>query len=192
MLNQEQILNIFYQTGALMEGHFRLTSGRHSDQYVQCARVLQYPDHTSIFCREIMQDFLDQGIEAVVGPAMGGIVLAYEAARQLGARALFSERENGIMTLRRGFSLEPGQKAVVVEDVITTGGSVQEVVQMLQSLGVQVAGIACLVKRTREELDLGAPLRALLTVEIKSYPPEQCPLCQEGLALTKPGSRKVQ
>lgn len=191
MLKQEQILDIFYRTGALMEGHFRLTSGRHSDQYIQCARVLQHPDHTILLCREIVRDFLDQGIEAVVGPAMGGIVLAYEAARQLGARALFAERENGVMTLRRGFSLDPGQKALVLEDVITTGGSVMEVVQMLQKRGVQVVGIGCLVKRSKEELDLGAPLRALLTVEIKSYLPEECPLCREGVPLTKPGSREV-
>ncbi len=191
MLKQEQILDIFYRTGALMEGHFRLTSGRHSDQYIQCARVLQHPDHTILLCREIVRDFLDQGIEAVVGPAMGGIVLAYEAARQLGARALFAERENGVMALRRGFSLDPGQKALVLEDVITTGGSVMEVVQMLQKRGVQVVGIGCLVKRSKEELDLGAPLRALLTVEIKSYLPEECPLCREGVPLTKPGSREV-
>ncbi|MGI6553261.1 MAG: orotate phosphoribosyltransferase [Bacillota bacterium] len=191
MLKQEQILDIFYRTGALMEGHFRLTSGRHSDQYIQCARVLQHPDHTILLCREIVRDFLDQDIEAVVGPAMGGIVLAYEAARQLGARALFAERENGVMTLRRGFSLDPGQKALVLEDVITTGGSVMEVVQMLQKRGVQVVGIGCLVKRSKEELDLGAPLRALLTVEIKSYLPEECPLCREGVPLTKPGSREV-
>lgn len=190
MLTEAGIIEVLKDTGALLEGHFLLTSGKHSNAYIQCAQVLQYPHHTADLCQIMAQPFQGKTIDAVVGPAMGGVVLAYEMARQLGVRALFTERENGKMALRRGFRLEPGAKVLVVEDVVTTGGSVKEVVDLLKGIGVQVIGATCLVQRSKDLVDLGVPLTPLLELEIASYDQEDCPLCKTGQPAIKPGSRK--
>ncbi|MBE3585145.1 orotate phosphoribosyltransferase [Desulfofundulus thermocisternus] len=194
MLNHEEILSIFKKTGAMLTGHFVLTSGRHSDRYFQCARVLEYPRYCELLCRELVRKWGDgelAGVETVIGPALGGILVSYEVARVLGARSLFTERENGIMTLRRGFTLSPGERVLVVEDVITTGGSVREVIAVAREAGAQVAGVAVLVDRSNGNANLDVPLRALLTIPVVTYGPEECPLCREGIPAVKPGSRHL-
>lgn len=194
MLNHEEILSIFKKTGAMLTGHFALTSGRHSDRYFQCARVLEYPRYCELLCRELVRKWGDgelAGVETVIGPALGGILVSYEVARVLGARSLFTERENGIMTLRRGFTLSPGERVLVVEDVITTGGSVREVIAVAREAGAQVAGVAVLVDRSNGNANLDVPLRALLTIPVVTYSPEECPLCREGIPAVKPGSRHL-
>lgn len=191
MLSQEEILNMFLESGALLEGHFLLTSGRHSNRYMQCARVLQYPRYAEKLGAALAEGFKDAGVEAVIGPAMGGIIVAHEVGRALGTRAFFAEREQGVMTLRRGFTLEPGTRVLVCEDVVTTGGSVREVMEVVREKGAQVVGVGVLVDRSGGKVDFGVPLRALLTMEIPSYDAAECPLCREGLPLVKPGSRQI-
>ncbi len=190
MIDRDRILKIFNQTGAMLTGHFLLTSGRHSDRYFQCALVLQHPRHCGALCRELALRFAGQGITAVVGPAMGGIVMSYEVARSLKARSLFAERENGKMALRRGFAIAPGEPVLVVEDVITTGGSVKEVIDLVGEAGGQVAGVAVLVDRSGGEARLGVRTESLLEIPAVSYSPDQCPLCLRGIPFVKPGSRK--
>lgn len=187
---EDRIMEIFQETGVLLEGHFQLSSGRHSRRYLQCARVLQYPGYTEELCRLLVQDYRARGVDVVVGPALGGVVIAYEAGRQLGTRGLFAEREEGKMALRRGFQVSPGEKVLVVEDVITTGGSIKEVIQLLQGGGAEVVGAASFVDRSGGVVDLGVPFKGLLKVEIETFSPGDCPLCHQGIPLEKPGSRK--
>lgn len=190
MLEKSQAIQIFSDSGALLEGHFRLTSGRHSNQYMQCAQVLKYPACTELLAQHLAEVFKDDGVELVIGPAMGGIVVAYEVARQLGVPGLFTERENGAMALRRGFAIEPGQRVLVVEDVVTTGGSVKEVIEVVQQLGGQVAGVGVLVDRSNGSVDFGVKQAAVLSLDITSWEAESCPMCQEGrMPVVKPGSR---
>ncbi|RKO67317.1 orotate phosphoribosyltransferase [Desulfofundulus salinus] len=194
MLSREEILSIFEKTGAMLTGHFILTSGRHSDRYFQCARVLEHPRYCELLCRELARGWINEGlkdVDTVIGPALGGILVSYEVARALGARSLFTERENGVMTLRRGFVLSPGERVLVVEDVITTGGSVREVIDVVREAGAQVVGAAALVDRSNGTVDLGVILRALLTVPAVSYSPKECPLCRQGIPAVKPGSRHL-
>lgn len=190
-LTADEILQVFKACGALLEGHFLLSSGLHSSQYLQCALVLQHPAHAEKLCSLLAWPFQGQGIQAVAAPAMGGIIVAHEVARSLGARALFTERAEGRMTLRRGFQIAQGERTLVVEDVITTGGSTREVVQVVEEHGGKVVGVGCLVDRSG-----GAPLEmerhALVRLEIANYPPQSCPLCQEGRPLVKPGSRQTK
>lgn len=192
MLKSEEIIQILQDTEALLEGHFLLTSGKHSNRYIQCAKVLQYPEHTATLCKEMAKPFKEMGITTVVGPATGGIIVAYEVARQLGVKAIFTEREKVEMVLRRGFSVKPGEKVLVVEDVVTTGGSVKEVVDLLQKLGANVVGAASLVQRSKDTVDLGVPLTPLLQLEVVAYEPENCPLCKTGEPAIKPGSRGIK
>lgn len=190
MLEKSQAIQIFSDSGALLEGHFRLTSGRHSNQYMQCAQVLKYPACTEQLAQHLAEVFKDDGVELVIGPAMGGIVVAYEVARQLGVPGLFTERENGTMALRRGFVIEPGQRVLVVEDVVTTGGSVKEVIEVVRQLGGQVVGVGVLVDRSNGAVDFGVKQAAVLSLDIISWEAESCPICQEGrLPVVKPGSR---
>jgi orotate phosphoribosyltransferase len=190
MLSKEEAIRIFIDSGALMEGHFRLTSGRHSNQYMQCAQVLQYPKYTEQLAAHIAEKFAADNIEIVVGPAMGGIIVAYEVARQLGITAIFTERQEGSMVLRRGFELRPDQRVLVVEDVVTTGGSVWEVIEIVQKAGAELAGVAVLVDRSNGEVDFKVKQEAVLTMDIESFAASDCPLCREGkLPVIKPGSR---
>lgn len=192
MLDHHQAMEIFKRAGALMEGHFLLTSGRHSNQYMQCAKILQYPNYAEEIAKGLAEEFKEDEIDIVVGPAMGGIIIAYELARQLNIKNLFAERENGKMTLRRGFSIPKGARVLVAEDVITTGGSVFEVIDIVKEQGGEVAGVAVLVDRSNGKIDFGTKLRAALTADVVSYEPEECPICKEGkLPLIKPGSRKI-
>ncbi len=188
-LSTEEIKKIFIDSGALLEGHFRLTSGRHSDRYIQCARVLMEPNYTAALCGHLAEAFKEEAVDLVVGPAMGGIVISYEMARQLGVPSLFTERVDGKMTLRRNFTIEPGQKVLVVEDVVTTGGSVKEVIDIVRENGGVVVGVALLVDRSNGKVDLGARVEACLSMDVKSYEADECPLCKAGLPIIKPGSR---
>ena len=192
MLNKQEAIDLFKRSSALLEGHFRLTSGKHSNQYMQCAQVLQYPEETQKLARHLAEAFQDDRVELVVGPAMGGIIVAYEVARQLKIPAIFTERQDGEMCLRRGFAIQPGQRVLVVEDVVTTGGSVQEVIQVVGAAGGEVVGVGVLVDRSGGQIDFGTKTQAVLNLDILSWEAEQCPLCAEGkLPVIKPGSRSV-
>ncbi len=190
-MNQTAVIKIFQDAGALLEGHFRLTSGKHSARYIQCAQVLQYPEATARLAAMLADGFAGEQIDLVIGPAMGGILVAYEVARALDVRAIFAEREQGVMSLRRGFQISPGQRVLVVEDVVTTGGSVREVVDIVRNCGGEVAGVGALVDRSGGHADFGAPFRATLQLNIETFDPYKCPLCQQGLPAVKPGSRQV-
>lgn len=190
-LTPEDVLGIFKESGALLEGHFLLTSGRHSNQYMQCAKVLQYPHHAARLGEGLAQAFQNKDVDVVIGPAMGGILVAHEVGKALGTKALFTERENGVMKLRRGFELQTGEKVLVVEDVITTGGSVREVIEVVKSYGADPVGVGVLVNRSGGNVDFGVPLASLLEIQIESFEPENCPLCANGIPAIKPGSRTV-
>ena len=188
-MTREEILTIFRETGVMLEGHFQLTSGRHSDKYMQCARLFQYPDIAEKFAKELAGKFT--GIELVAGPALGGIIIAYEVSRQLGVKNIFAERENGAMTLRRGFEIPQGARVLVVEDVVTTGGSVKEVIELVRQMGGEVAGVGCIVDRSNGKVDFGVPFAAVLSMEVQSWEADKCPLCREGWPVVKPGSRNM-
>ncbi len=193
MLSQEGAREIFKDSGALMQGHFKLTSGRHSDQYMQCAQVLQYAEHTEKLAHHIAEKFKDDNIELVIGPAMGGIIVAYEVARLLKVPGIFTERKDGEMVLRRGFMIDAGQRVLVVEDVVTTGGSVREVMNIVEKFGGYVAGVAVLVDRSNGKVDFGVKQEAVLIMDIQSWEAHKCPLCSEGkIPLIKPGSSDSQ
>lgn len=189
MLKEIQVLSILQKTSALQSGHFLLSSGYHSDKYVQCARVLQYPKYSKILSKEIALKFKDKKVEVVIGPALGGITFAYEIARQLKVRGIFAERENGIMQLRRGFEIKKGEKVLIVEDVITTGKSIKEVVDLVESVGGEIVGLGCIVLRDKN-LKLGKKISSLLRVDFKKYSKDDCPLCKLNIPMIYPGSRK--
>lgn len=190
MLSKEEATRIFSEAGALLEGHFLLTSGKHSNQYMQCAQVLQYPHYTEELARHLAEKFNNSNIELVIGPAMGGIIVAYEVARQLGVPGIFTERQDGQMQLRRGFQIPPGKRILVVEDVVTTGGSVREVIEVVEKAGGIVAGVGVLVDRSNGKVDFGVKQEAVLSMDIQSWESSACPLCAEGkLPAIKPGSR---
>ncbi|WP_407307517.1 orotate phosphoribosyltransferase [Desulfosporosinus sp. SB140] len=191
LLKTEEYLDLFKKSQALLDGHFLLTSGKHSAQYMQCAQVLQYPDRAAILAEGLAASFRDLEIQTVIGPAMGGILVAHEVAKALGVRALFTERENGIMRLRRGFTLAPGERVLVVEDVITTGGSVREVLAVIQEMGAVPVGVGVLVDRSGGAVKFGLPQSSVLQLKIQAYEAEECPLCAQGIPAIKPGSRKV-
>jgi len=186
------MLALFRECGALLEGHFVLSSGLHSNRYLQCAKVLQYPAHAAACGAGIAALFPNTPVDAVVGPAMGGVIIAHEVGRALQKRALFTERENGEMTLRRGFTLQPGERVLVVEDVVTTGGSAQEVARMLTERGLHIAGVAAMVDRSNGRAAFGVPFHALLTLEVATYDQGECPLCAQGIPLVKPGSKGLK
>ena len=192
----DPILSAFHETGAYLKGHFRLTSGLHSPEYLQCALVLQYPRHAEHFGRLLAGEFRrlepTLNVSVVAAPAMGGLIIGHEVARSLGARFIFTERDaSGKMVLRRGFSVEPGETAVMVEDVVTTGGSSREVIEILNNSGARVIGAGSIIDRSGGAADLGVPRVALKTMQVLSYPPEDCPLCRAGSPVVKPGSRPV-
>ena len=188
-VTSDTVLDLFRRVGALLEGHFRLTSGLHSPGYLQCALVLQDPP-SAARCGEAIADRLrGLGIQTVLSPALGGIVIGHEVARALGARAIFAERQDGTLTLRRGFSLQPGERVLVVEDVVTTGGSTRETIDVAQAAGAEVVAAASIIDRSGGNRQLGVPYYALATVALPTYQPEACPLCAAGGTAIKPGSR---
>jgi orotate phosphoribosyltransferase len=189
MLTREDILALFKETNAILHGHFKLSSGLHSDQYLQCALVLQHPEHCARLCGQLAQKFNNDGITAVIAPALGGIVVSYEVARALGVRALFTERKDGTMVLRRGFQLSKRDTVVVVEDVITTGLSTKEVIAIVQASGATIKGIGALVDRSSAPIDFGVRFERCIKLAIPTFDPKECPLCKQGVPITKPGSR---
>ena len=191
MLTKEEVLKILKDKEAMLEGHFLLTSGRHSDRYLQCAKVFQDARYAQPLCEQVASHFRDCGVDVVIGPAMGGGLMAYEVARCLSCRYFFIEREDGVMTLRRGFAVTPGMKVLVVEDVVTTGGSAKEVIELARAAGGIIVGVGAIVDRTGGKMDFGVPFHAALSMEVASYEPEQCPICKTGAPLVKPGSRKL-
>jgi orotate phosphoribosyltransferase len=194
----DEVLKVFENAGALLSGHFLLSSGNHSNRYLQCALVTQYPSVAAQLSTALARSFLSQPIDAVLGPAVGGIVIAQEVAQALArggnakVRALFCERVDGKMALRRGFALQPGERVLAVEDVITTGGSVKEAIALAKAAGAQVVGVGSFIDRSAAPPELGAPLTALLKIQAEIWPPEKCPLCQQGSPAIKPGSRGLK
>ncbi len=186
----KRVEDLLRRTEALLDGHFVLTSGLHSSRYVQCARMLQHPKHAEALGGWLADRFRGEAVEVVVSPALGGLIIGHEMARALGVRALFGERENGVMTLRRGFALQPAERVVVVEDVTTTGGSVRELITLVQAFEGTVVGVGAILDRSGGQVDLGIPLHALITMQVPTYTPEACPLCQQGGSPVKSGSRQ--
>jgi len=193
IIKTEEVMKKFEQAGAIQKGHFKLTSGVHSDTYIQCAQVMQHPEFMHNLCSELGKKFRGDDIDVIVGPAIGGIIMAHVMARVLGpwVRAIFTERENGKMTLRRSFEIIQGEKVLVVEDVTTTGSSVREVMDIVRSREGKVVGVGVLIDRSGGKVDFGIKTEKLLTVDIKTYLPEECPLCKKGIPAVKPGSREL-
>ena len=193
IIKTEEVMKKFEEAGAIQKGHFKLTSGVHSDIYIQCAQIMQHPEFMHNLCSELGKKFRGDDIDVIIGPAIGGIIMAHVMARVLGpwVRAIFTERENGKMTLRRSFEIKEGEKVLVVEDVTTTGSSVREVIDIVKSRQGKVVGVGVLIDRSGGEVDFGIKTEKLLTVDIKTYLPEECPLCKKGIPAVKPGSREL-
>jgi orotate phosphoribosyltransferase len=193
-MTRDDLLDLFRRSGALLEGHFRLTSGLHSAGYLQCALVLQHPQNAEVLGAGIGERVRSLRPTVVMSPALGGVVIGQEVGRALGVRAIFAERQDGALTLRRGFMLSETDRVLVVEDVLTTGGSTRETIQVARACGAQVVGAAAIVDRSAtlgRESDLGAPFVSLLNIDLPTYEPDKCPLCAQGLPVVKPGSRPV-
>jgi orotate phosphoribosyltransferase len=206
-MTRDELLDLYRRSGALLEGHFRLTSGLHSPGYLQSALVLQYPQHAEKLGRAIADRTRDLRPTVVLSPALGGVVIGHEAGRALGVRAIFAERQDGALTLRRGFVIAESDRVLVVEDVLTTGGSTRETMQVATASGGHVVGAASIVDRgrptpgepegrsgqvgSRRALELGVPFVSLLDIDLPTYEPDKCPLCAQGLPVVKPGSRSV-
>ena len=195
-LQAEEVLKVFHETGAYLRGHFRLTSGLHSPEYLQCALVLQHPRHAErlgqALADRLREILAGARVDVVASPAIGGLIIGHEAARALGARFIFAERDaEKKMVLRRGFTVQPGETAVVVEDVVTTGGSTREVVEAIQAAGARVLAAGSIIDRSGGQADVSVPRVALATLQVVTWQPDSCPLCRDGSPITKPGSRPV-
>ena len=193
IIREKEVENILKDAGVLLQGHFLLTSGRHSDKYLQCARIFKDATVSEVLCKELADRFKEDKIDVVIGPAIGAILISYETSRHLGVPNLFAERDSeGVMVLRRSFAIEPGQRVLVVEDVVTTGGSVREVIDLVQAAGGVVVGVGSIVDRTNGLIDFGVPFKAVYSATVESYLPEECPICIENeIPLEKPGSKKT-
>ncbi|KMO85657.1 Orotate phosphoribosyltransferase [Megasphaera cerevisiae DSM 20462] len=195
MMTEDEIKQLLVNTKAVLEGHFLLTSGLHSPLYVEKFNVLQHPKYTETLCKELADRFRDQDVQTVMGPMTGGILLAHEVGKALGTRAIFTEREKGEMTLRRGFRIAPGERVLIVEDIVTTGGSVQEVVDVVKKAGGIIVGVGLLVDRSGGKAEFGVPkekVQALLHLTVPTYQPEDCPLCKENIPMTERGSHHLK
>lgn len=195
MMTEDEIKQLLVNTKAVLEGHFLLTSGLHSPLYVEKFNVLQHPKYTETLCKELADRFRDQDVQTVMGPMTGGILLAHEVGKALGTRAIFTEREKSEMTLRRGFRIAPGERVLIVEDIVTTGGSVQEVVDVVKKAGGIIVGVGLLVDRSGGKAEFGVPkekVQALLHLTVPTYQPEDCPLCKENIPMTERGSHHLK
>ena len=190
-MQAEEVINRFRQTGALLEGHFILSSGLHSTEYLQCALLLQHPAEAARFGAALAERYHAQNVETIAAPAIGGLIIGHEVARSLGARFIWTEREEGRMTLRRGFTVRPGESILVVEDVITTGGSTRETIETLRAAGGRVVGAASIIDRSQGRADVGVPRTALAALDAPAVAPSACELCARGEPAIKPGSRKA-
>ena len=187
-LTEDEVLNLLKETNAIMDGHFLLTSGLHSPHYVEKFNVLQHPAYTQRLCEAMAEKFKDANIETVVGPMTGGILLAHETGKALGPRAIFTERVNGKMTFRRGFSLHAGERCLIVEDIVTTGGSIKEVIDVVKANGGIPVAVSMLVDRSGGKVNFGdVPCTALLHLNVETWTPDACPLCQQGVPMTQRG-----
>ncbi|MFW5972178.1 MAG: orotate phosphoribosyltransferase [Bacillota bacterium] len=189
MLSREDIIKDLKESEALLEGHFSLSSGLHSEAYIQCALLLRYPDKAEKFCKELAKKVENYNPDIVVGPALGGVIVAYEMARALDLPGVFTERKEGMMELRRGFEIKEGQKVLIVEDVVTTGGSVKEVIDIVRKKGGELVAVASLIDRSADEVDFGVPFENLISFNFEVYKAEKCPLCESKKEAVQPGSR---
>lgn len=195
MMTEQEVKQLLIDTKAILEGHFLLTSGLHSPMYVEKFNVLQHPKYTERLCQELADRFKDQNVELVIGPMTGGILLAHEVGKALGTRAIFTEREKGVMTLRRGFRIEPGTRVLIVEDIVTTGGSVREVVDVVKASQGEIVGVGLLVNRSGGKAGFGIPnekVQALLNLTVPTYQPTDCPLCKDHVPMTERGSKHIK
>ena len=188
-MKEKEIRRILKNSKALLKGHFRLSSGLHSGDYLQCARILQYPEYAEKLCAQLASHFKDEKPACVVAPALGGVIVSYETARALGVTSIFTERKDRSMVLRRGFEIRPGERVLVVEDVITTGLSTKEVLEVVKATGASIIGVGSIIDRSSEKIDFGVKSFSLIKLDLPVFPPEQCPLCKKGAEITKPGSR---
>ena len=191
-MTEERVNQIFNETGVLLEGHFLLTSGKHSNRYMQCAKLFQYPEYSRELCSVLAEKFKGERIDLVAGPAVGGIIIAYQVAACLGTRNIFAERQDGEMTFRRGFEVKKGENVLICEDVITTGGSVKEVIELVKRAGGSVAGVVSIVDRSGGNAEFGVPFHSVIKVGFDVYAPDDCPLCKAGSTAYKPGSRGMK
>jgi orotate phosphoribosyltransferase len=189
-MTEKEVLFLFEELNALLKGHFKLSSGLHSEKYLQCAIVLQHPVIAEKLAKELAAKFETEKIEVVIGPALGGVTWSYEVARALGVRSLFTEREEGKMTLRRGFSIKEGERVLVVEDVVTTGGSTKEVIDVVNASGGIVVGVGSVIDRSDKPVDFGVKFKSLAKLKVQTFKEHDCPLCKAGTPVLKPGSRK--
>jgi orotate phosphoribosyltransferase len=189
MITSKAVLEMFQENNALLKGHFLLSSGLHSERYLQCALVLQHPKLAKKLGLSLAEKFKALSVDTVISPALGGLIIGYEVAKALGVRFIFTERQDGQMALRRGFTLTPGEKLIVIEDVFTTGGSTKEVMVTVEQAGAKVVGVGAIINRSEKEISFGVPSQYLLPLQVKTYEPAKCPLCKEGLPFFKPGSR---
>lgn len=193
MITRERVLEILKEAGVLLEGHFLLASGRHAKNYLQCAKIFQNTKYSEELCAALADKFRDDNVNIVIGPAMGAVQMAYEVSRHLNCINYFTERENGKMALRRGFSVKPGDRVLLVEDVITTGGSVKEVLELITEMGATVVGIGSIVDRSRGNASFTVPFKSVIQVDVESWDAEECPLCKAGApAPYKPGSSSLK
>ena len=192
MLTEEQILEMLKFSGALLKGHFKLPTGEHTDQHVECARVLQYPWHATVLCQELGSRYQNSGIDLIIGPAMGGIIIAYELGRIMEIPMIFTERSQGEMSLCRGFSIRPGQRILIAEDEIITGHSIKELMNLINNRGGEIVGVAALIDRSGEiSKNLGCRVETLITLEENKYPPGECPWCRQEIPISRPGGRNL-
>tara|TARA_R110002111_G_scaffold115132_2_gene176061 strand:+ start:394 stop:981 length:588 start_codon:yes stop_codon:yes gene_type:complete len=195
-MTEEEILTHYRETNALLEGHFLLSSGLHSDRYLQSAKVLMYPDRAAALCRaladKVTASIGENAVDIVVAPAMGGVIVGYELARQLDVPGIFTEREDGVFTFRRGFSLEPGARVIMSEDIVTTGKSSRECIDTIRAAGGVVVAATCLIDRSNGTADVGVPLISLMQLEVNSYEPDKLPPELAGTPAIKPGSRNLK
>ena len=188
-MTEQEIIKILEDSGALLTGHFQLRSGLHSSRFFQAALLLQYPDKAETVCRFLADQFLGQGIETVISPAVGGLIVGQEVARALGVRAIFADKEDGRLVLKRGFAIKPGEKVLVSEDVVTKGGRVQQTVDLVRGMGGEVVGIAVIVDRSGGDAKFDVPFRSALKLSLPTYEPAECPLCKQNMPIDRPGSK---
>ena len=191
-VDQKEVFEIFEKAGALLKGHFLLSSGLHSDTYFEKFQVLQYPQYVELLCRKMASLFGDEQVEVVVGPTVGGVIIAFEVARHLKVRSIYAEPGEEGRIFKRGFTIRKGERVLIVDDILTTGGSVREVIRLVEEHQASIQGIGLLLDRSGGKVDFGYPLKVLATTEVTNYRPEDCPLCKSGEPLVKPGSRKIQ
>lgn len=188
-MTEQQVIEICEKSGALLTGHFQLRSGRHSNRFFQAALLLQYPDKAEAVCRHLAEAFAGVKIDSVISPAVGGLIVGQEVARAIGCRAIFADKEDGQLILKRGFEIKPGEKVLVAEDVVTQGGRVQQTIDLVRSFGGEVVGVAVVVDRSGGAAKFDVPMKSALQLTLPTYDPAECPLCRDGAAIDRPGSK---